>query len=54
MVKAYQGVPFVWIIDPNTLESELRSRDGVAPVIHKVLHLPDFPVAVDLAAALEE
>ena len=48
------GVPFVWIIDPNTLESELRSRGGVAPVIHKVLHLPDSPIAIDLAEALEE
>jgi len=48
------GVPFVWIIDPNTLESELRSHDGVMPVRDKVLRLPDSPIVIDLAAAIEE
>jgi Uma2 family endonuclease len=48
------GVPYVWIIDPNTLESELRSKDGVHPVGDRVLHLPETPIVIDLAAALEE
>jgi Uma2 family endonuclease len=48
------GVPFVWIIDPNTLESELRTQNGTMPVLNKVLSLPDSPIVIDLAAALEE
>jgi Uma2 family endonuclease len=48
------GVPFVWIIDPNTLESELRTPAGVEPVPDKILRLPDSPIVIDLAAALEE
>ncbi len=42
------GVPFVWIIDPETLESELRTATGVQPVTDKTLRLPDSPIVIPL------
>jgi len=48
------GVPFVWIIDPNTLESELRTAAGMQPVTDKTLRLPDSPIVIPLAEVMEE
>jgi len=48
------GVPFVWIIDPETLESELRTATGVHPVAGKTLRLPDSPMVIPLREVMEE
>ena len=48
------GVPYVWIIDPNTLESELRTAAGVEPVPDKTLHIPNTPIVIPLAQVMEE
>ena len=48
------GVPYVWIIDPNTLESELRTAAGVQPVADKTLRIPDSPIVIPLADVMEE
>jgi Uma2 family endonuclease len=48
------GVPYVWIIDPNTLESELRTADGIQPVADKTLRLPDSPIVIPLVDVMEE
>ena len=48
------GVPYVWIIDPNTLESELRTAGGVQAVIDKTLRLPDSPIVIPLLDVMEQ
>jgi len=48
------GVPYVWIIDPNTLESELRTSAGVMPIQEKTLRLPNSPIAIPLPEVVEE
>jgi len=48
------GVPYVWIIDPNTLESELRTAAGSEQVPGKTLRLPGTPIVIPLAEVLEE
>ncbi|HXB67129.1 MAG TPA: Uma2 family endonuclease [Candidatus Acidoferrales bacterium] len=48
------GVPYVWIIDPNTLESELRTAAGVQPVADKTLRLPDSPIVIPLLDVMEQ
>jgi len=42
------GVPYVWIVNPATLESELRTSTGVIQVLEKTLRLPDSPIVVPL------
>ena len=48
------GVPYVWIIDPNTLESELRTAAGVVRVADKTLRIPNYPIVIPLAEVMEE
>jgi len=48
------GAPYVWIINPNTLESELRTAAGIEPVLNRTLHIPETPIVIPLADALEE
>ena len=48
------GVPYVWIIDPNTLESELRTAAGVQVVADKTLRIPDSPIVIPLVDVMEE
>lgn len=48
------GVPYVWIIDPNTLESQLHTADGVAAVREHTLRLPDSPIAIPLDEVISE
>jgi Uma2 family endonuclease len=49
-----QGVPYVWVIDPNTLESQLHTSAGIIPVTDKTLRLPDSPIVVPLLDVMEE
>jgi Uma2 family endonuclease len=48
------AVPYVWIIDPNTLESELRTAAGIQTVADKTLRLPDSPIVIPLPDVMEE
>jgi Uma2 family endonuclease len=48
------GTPYVWIIDPNTLESELWTSAGKTQVGDGTLRLPDSPIVIPLADALAE
>jgi Uma2 family endonuclease len=42
------GVPYIWIIDPDTLESELRTAAGPQKVEDQTLRLPNSPIVVPL------
>jgi Uma2 family endonuclease len=48
------GVPMVWIIDPTTLESELRTSDGIRQVIDKTLLVPGSLIEISLVDVMEE
>ena len=48
------GVPLVWIIDPTTLESELRTSDGILQVVDKTLRVPGSPIEIPLVDVMEE
>jgi Uma2 family endonuclease len=48
------GVPSVWIIDPETLDSELRTPTGIKDVPDKTLRLADSPIVVPLVEVIEE
>jgi Uma2 family endonuclease len=47
------GVPYVWIIDPERLQSELRTAAGILPVPDKTLRLPDSPIVIPLAEVMQ-
>ena len=42
------GVPYVWLIDPETLESELHDQRGGASLRDGVLRIPGTPIEVPL------
>jgi hypothetical protein len=42
------GVSYVWIIDPDTLKSELKTPAGVEAVANKTLRIPDSPIVIPL------
>ena len=48
------GVPYVWIVDPHTLESELWTTAGMEPVTDKTLRLTGSPIMIPLADVMEE
>jgi Uma2 family endonuclease len=48
------GVPYVWIIDPNTLESQLHTAEGVVAVRDHTLRLPDSPIEIPLDEVVPE
>jgi len=48
------GVPMVWIIDPNTLDSEIRTPEGPQPVHNQTLRVPNTPIVIPLRDALAE
>ncbi|MBZ5626631.1 MAG: Uma2 family endonuclease [Acidobacteriia bacterium] len=48
------GSPYVWIINPNTLESELRTTSGKSLVSNQTLTIPDSPIVIPLPEVLEE
>ncbi len=47
------GVPYVWIIDPITLESELWTAAGVQQVADKTLRLPGSLIVIPLRDVME-
>jgi Uma2 family endonuclease len=48
------GVPYVWIIDPETLESELRTPSGIQRVPDKTLRLEGSPIVIPLLEVIDE
>lgn len=48
------AVPYVWIIDPNTLESQLHTADGIMAVPEKTLRLPGSEIVIPLLRVVEE
>jgi Uma2 family endonuclease len=48
------GVPYVWIINPNTLDSELWTAAGRSLVADKTLSLPDTPIVIPLHDVMAE
>ena len=42
------GVPYVWVIDPETLESELHDERGRTSLQDGVLRIPGTPIEVPL------
>ena len=48
------GVPYVWVIDPETLESELFTQSGSQKIEDRVLRLPGTAIEVDLNRLKEE
>lgn len=48
------SVPYVWIIDPNTLQSELRTAAGITQIQDKTLRLPGSPIIVPLLEVMED
>ena len=49
------GVPYVWIVDPNSLESWLvTAAGGLHQVPGKTLQIPGTPITIPLADVMEE
>jgi len=48
------GVPYVWIIDPNTLDSQLHTPEGVRAVPEQTLRLPGSDIVVPLPEVMPE
>jgi len=42
------GVPYVWVIDPETFENELHDERGWTSLEDGVLRIPDTPIEVPL------
>jgi Uma2 family endonuclease len=42
------GVPYVWVIDPETLESELHDERGTTILSDGILRIPGTPIEVPL------
>jgi Uma2 family endonuclease len=47
------GVRYVWVIDPETLESELHSEQGATFPEGGVLRIPDTPIEIPLHSLQE-
>lgn len=48
------GVPYVWVIDPHTLESQLWTASGSASVPDHTLRIPDTPIAIPLLEVMAQ
>ena len=48
------GVPYVWIIDPQTLESELHTPGKCTPLEDGILSIPGSDIVVPLHAIFED
>ena len=48
------GTPYFWVINPNTLESELRTVSGKSLVANQTLTIPDSPIVIPLLEVMEE
>jgi Uma2 family endonuclease len=48
------GVSYVWVIDPHTLDSQLWTASGSASVPDHTLRLPDTPVVIPLLEVMAQ
>ena len=48
------GVPYVWIIEPNTLKSELWTSSGAATIEDKILRLPSTEIVIPLLEVMAQ
>ena len=48
------GVPYVWVIDPETLESDLYTADRRTPLEDGVLRIPGTEIEVPLHGIFED
>jgi hypothetical protein len=48
------GAPFVWVIDPETLESTLHTTQNMAVLSDGVLRIPGTPIEVPLQVLEED
>ena len=48
------GVPYVWVVDPETLESDLYTAEKRTPLEDGVLRIPGTEIVVPLAAIFED
>ena len=48
------GVPYVWVIDPETLESEVHTPQGSTTLTDGVFRIPNTPIEVPLSALEED
>lgn len=48
------GVPYVWVIDPETLESDLHTVEKRTPLEDGVLRIPGTEIVVPLAEIFED
>ena len=48
------GAPYVWVIDPETMESELHTADGVRNLEDGILRVPGTPIEVSLSQVYED
>jgi Uma2 family endonuclease len=48
------GVPYVWVIDPETLESELHTQQGSTILEDGILRIPNSDIEVPLRALEED
>jgi Uma2 family endonuclease len=48
------GAPYVWVIDPETLESDLHTAEKHTPLEDGVLRIPGTEIVVPLAGIFED
>lgn len=48
------GVPYVWLIDPDTLESEVHTQQGSTTLEDGIFRIPGTPIEVPLQALEED
>jgi Uma2 family endonuclease len=48
------GVGYVWVVDPETLESVLHSAHGRVPVSDATLRIPETPIEIPLRQLEDE
>ena len=48
------GVPYVWVINPDTLESDLWTPAGRQPIPGKTFRLPESPIVIPLRDVIDE
>lgn len=47
------GSPYFWIINPHTLESELRTTSGMSLIPNHTLTIPDSPIVIPLIEVMK-
>ena len=48
------GVEYVWVVDPETLESILHTAHGRVPVLDATLRIPETPIEIPLRQLEDE